>query len=158
MRNARLVLTALVFAACTSAAHAGLFDDEEARKQIAATTARLDAVQKALEARLADIEQQSKGQSLDLLRDLDGIKTDLAKIRGQIEVLTYELTEAQKRQRGGDTRQPPENERCMEVSLGWTAGAACGERRWLTTLGAAGQARAGRPRWAPGPRRARPAW
>ena len=99
MKQARLVLVALAVAASASAAHAGLFDVEEARKQIAATSARLDAVQRSLEARLADIEQQAKGQSLDLLRDLDLIKADLAKIRGQIEVLTYELTEAQKRQR-----------------------------------------------------------
>lgn len=99
MLRARVVLTALALCACAGIAHAGLFDDEEARKQIAATSARLDAVQKSLEARLADIEQQAKGQSLDLLRDLDLIKSDLAKIRGQIEVLTYELTEAQKRQR-----------------------------------------------------------
>jgi len=99
MKQARLVLAALAVAACASVAHAGLFDDEEARKQIAATSARLDAVQKSLEARLADLEQQAKGQSLDLLRDLEGIKSDVAKIRGQIEVLTYELTEAQKRQR-----------------------------------------------------------
>ena len=97
--RARLLFSALALAACAGTAHAGLFDDEEARKQIAATTARLEAVQKNLELRLADIEQQSKGQSLDLLRDLDGIKSDLAKIRGQIEVLTYELTEAQKRQK-----------------------------------------------------------
>lgn len=97
--HARLLLTAVALAACVGTAQAGLFDDEEARKQIAITSARLDAVQKNLETRLADIEQQSKGQSLDLLRDLEGIKSDLAKIRGQIEVLTYELTEAQKRQR-----------------------------------------------------------
>lgn len=98
MKQARLVLAALAVA-CASVAHAGLFDDEEARKQIAATSARLDAVQKGLEARLADLEQQAKGRSLDLLHDLEGIKADIAKIRGQIEVLTYELTEAQKRQR-----------------------------------------------------------
>ncbi len=99
MKQARLVLAAFAVAACASVAHAGLFDDEEARKQIAATTARLEAVQRDLEARIADLEQQAKGRSLDLLRDLEGIKADIAKIRGQIEVLTYELTEAQKRQR-----------------------------------------------------------
>ena len=81
------------------AVRAGLFDDEEARKQIAATSARLDQVQKDLEARLAVLEQQARNQSLDLLRDLEAIKSDLARIRGQIEVLTHELSEAQKRQR-----------------------------------------------------------
>lgn len=95
----RLLLAVMALAACAGTAQAGLFDDEEARKQITATSARLDAVQKNLEARLLEVEQQSRSQSLDLWRELDGIKSDLAKIRGQIEVLTYELTEAQKRQK-----------------------------------------------------------
>ena len=95
----RAVLVALTLLCATPAAHAGLFDDEEARKQIAATSARLDQVQKDLEARLSTLEQQAKNQSLDLLRDLEAIKADLARIRGQIEVLTHELSEAQKRQR-----------------------------------------------------------
>src|SRR5258708_1685751 len=85
--------------ACAQVAHAGLFDDEEARKSIAATQARLDGLQRNLEARLAAMEQQTKEQSLDLLRDVEGMKSDLAKIRGQIEVLVYELGEAQKRQK-----------------------------------------------------------
>lgn len=99
MKRARAVLVACMVAVATSVAHAGLFDDEEARKQIAAMSARLDMLQRSLEARLVDLEQQAKGQGLDLLRDLEGIKSDVAKIRGQIEVLTYELNEAQKRQR-----------------------------------------------------------
>ncbi len=95
----RAILLALALVCAAPGAHAGLFDDEEARKQIAATSARLDQVQKDLEARLATLEQQAKNQSLDLLRDLEAIKADLARIRGQIEVLTHELSEAQKRQR-----------------------------------------------------------
>jgi len=98
MSKVRIVLAALTLCAWTQA-HAGLFDDEEARKQIAATTAKVDALQRNLEARLADVEAQFKSQGLDLLRDLEGIKSDLARIRGQIEVLTYELTESQKRQK-----------------------------------------------------------
>ncbi len=80
-------------------AHAGMFDDEEARKQIAATQARLDGLAKQLDARIVTLEQQSKQLGFDLLRDLEGIKSDIAKIRGQIEVLTYEINEQQKRQR-----------------------------------------------------------
>jgi len=98
MTRVRIVLAALTLCAWTQA-HAGLFDDEEARKQIAATSAKVDALQRNLEARLADVEGQFKSQGLDLLRDLEGIKSDLARIRGQIEVLTYELTESQKRQK-----------------------------------------------------------
>ncbi len=95
----RAACFALALVCAAPAVHACLFDDEEARKQIAATSARLDKVQKDLEARLAALEQQAKNQSLDLLRDLEAIKADVARIRGQIEVLTYELAEAQKRQR-----------------------------------------------------------
>src|SRR5690349_17133619 len=65
-------------------AHAGLFDDEEARKNIAATQARLDGLQRNLDARLNDMEQKAREQGLDLLRDVEGMKSDLAKIRGQI--------------------------------------------------------------------------
>lgn len=89
----------LLLAFAVTHAHAGMFDDEEARKQIAATQARLDGLAKTLDARMTTLEQQSKQLGFDLLRDLEGIKSDIAKIRGQIEVLTYELNEQQKRQR-----------------------------------------------------------
>jgi tol-pal system protein YbgF len=92
------VLIALAYLGAHTA-HAALFDDEEARKRIAATNTRLDQLQKDLETRLAALEQQAKNQGLDLLRDLEAVKADVAKIRGQIEVLAYELAEAQKRQR-----------------------------------------------------------
>jgi tol-pal system protein YbgF len=97
MRAARVVLVSLALAAAH--AHAGMFDDEEARKSIAATQARLDGLAKTLDARMTTLEQQSKQLGFDLLRDIEGIKSDIAKIRGQIEVLTYELNEQQKRQR-----------------------------------------------------------
>jgi tol-pal system protein YbgF len=97
MRAARIAVVSLALFATTT--HAGLFDDEEARKSIAATQARLDGLAKTLDARMVALETQSKQLGFDLLRDLEGIKSDIAKIRGQIEVLTYELNEQQKRQR-----------------------------------------------------------
>src|SRR6187399_1163338 len=97
MRAVRIAMVSLALAA--TQAHAGMFDDEEARKSIAATQARLDGLSKTLDARMTTLEQQSKQLGFDLLRDLEGIKSDIAKIRGQIEVLTYELNEQQKRQR-----------------------------------------------------------
>jgi tol-pal system protein YbgF len=97
MRLRHAVILSLAHA-CTHA-NAGMFDDEEARKSIAATQARLDGLAKTLDARIVTLEQQSKQLGFDLLRDLEGIKSDIAKIRGQIEVLTYELNEQQKRQR-----------------------------------------------------------
>ena len=95
----RVAFAAFLFIACAHTAHAALFDDDEARKRIANTNARLDQIQTDLETRLTALEQQLKNQGLDLLREVEGIKSDVARIRGQIEVLVYELGEAQKRQR-----------------------------------------------------------
>ena len=96
----RVLLAALGFAAFAHAANAALFDDEEARRRIDSTNQRLSAVQKQLEDRLAVLENQLKSQGLvDLFNQTEQMRNDLAKLRGQIEVLTYELEQAQKRQR-----------------------------------------------------------
>ena len=81
-------------------AHGALFDDEEARKRITATNQRIDQLQKDLDERVAALERQLKsGALVDLANNVEGLKSDVAKIRGQIEVLTYELDQSQKRQR-----------------------------------------------------------
>ena len=81
-------------------AHAALFDDEEARKRITATNTRIDQLQKDLEDRVAQLERQLKsGALVDLANNVEGLKSDVARIRGQIEVLTYELEQSQKRQK-----------------------------------------------------------
>jgi tol-pal system protein YbgF len=81
-------------------AQGGVFDDDEARKRIAATNTRIDQLQKDLEDRVAQLERQLKsGALVDLANSVEGLKSDVAKIRGQIEVLTYELEQAQKRQK-----------------------------------------------------------
>ena len=81
-------------------AHAALFDDEEARKRIAATNVRIDQLQKDLDERVSQLERQLKsGALVDLANNVEALKSDVAKIRGQIEVLTYELEQSQKRQR-----------------------------------------------------------
>ncbi|MEP7329144.1 MAG: tol-pal system protein YbgF [Betaproteobacteria bacterium] len=91
---------ALAFAALAHSAQAGMFDDEEARKKITQTNERIDALQKDLDARLAALDQQIKSQGLvDLFNQVEAIKSDIARIRGQVEVLTFELAESQKRQR-----------------------------------------------------------
>jgi tol-pal system protein YbgF len=79
---------------------AALFDDEEARKRIADTNARLTQVQRALDERVNALEQQLRSQGLiDLFTSVEQIKSDIARLRGQVEVLTYEIEQAQKRQR-----------------------------------------------------------
>src|SRR5436190_22660842 len=81
-------------------ARAALFDDEEARRRIESTNQRLAQMQRQLDERIDALESQLKAQGLvDLFNQIELLKADAARLRGQMEVLTYELTEAQKRQR-----------------------------------------------------------
>ena len=89
-----LALFAIAFV--TAPARAALFDDDEARKRIDALRGRFDQ----LEGRVNSLESTVKSQGLvDLLRDIEQIKADIATLRGQQEVLTHDLEEATKRQR-----------------------------------------------------------
>ena len=83
----RLRLALILAALGAGQAQAGLFDDEEARRQIA------DARVKT-EARL---DQQAKAQ-LQLADQISRQNEEIARLRGQIESLTYELETAKKRQ------------------------------------------------------------
>jgi len=85
MHRARIAF--LIAALGVTQAQAGLFDDEEARRQI--TDHRIKT-----EAR---IDQMGKSQ-LDLANQLQRQSEDIARLRGQIETLTYELETAKKRQ------------------------------------------------------------
>ena len=97
-RHAALAALAIAFLA--SPARAALFDDDEARRRIADTNVRITNVQKLLEDRLSAIEQQMKSQGLvDLFTQVEQLKAEFARLRGQIEVLMYEQDQQQKRQR-----------------------------------------------------------
>jgi len=91
---------ALLLAAqlATAPARAALFDDDEARKRIETLRGRVDQIERALSQRLDALETKNAGV-VDLFKDVEQIKADIAKLRGQYEVLTYELEQAQKRQR-----------------------------------------------------------
>src|SRR5215470_16071608 len=81
-------------------ARAALFDDDEARKRIEQTNQRLNQVQRTLEERMTALESQLKSQGLvELFNQLEQVKAEVARLRGQIEVLTYEQEQQQKRQR-----------------------------------------------------------
>jgi len=98
-----LSLAALVAAGgllASPLAHAALFDDNEARARIADLDRRLAQTERELEGRIAALESMLKSQGLvDLFNQIEQIKSDMARLRGQQEVLTYELEQAQKRQR-----------------------------------------------------------
>src|SRR5438309_7646392 len=90
----------LIALAAVAPARAALFDDTEARQRIEQTNQRIDQVRKVLDERIAALEAQIKSQGMvDIFNQLEQVKRDMAQLRGQLEVITYELTEAQKRQR-----------------------------------------------------------
>ena len=95
--KAAVAIAGLAFAL---SARAALFDDDEARKRIEATNQRVTQLQKQLDDRIAALESQLKSQGLvELFREVEQLKSDVAKLRGQIEVLNYEQEQQQKRQR-----------------------------------------------------------
>ncbi|MFH1044643.1 MAG: tol-pal system protein YbgF [Pseudomonadota bacterium] len=90
----------------TGAARAGVFDDEQARKDIAALRAQVGASQKAAEERLARIETLVarietlvQDRSIDLAKQIDELKQDLARLRGQIEVQANRIETLDRRQK-----------------------------------------------------------
>jgi len=108
---------ALPFIACLVGAFAGpasaqLFGgDDEARRQVAAERKRVDDLAsrigaqgetlRSIDERLAKLDQASRGQQglLDLLREIEALKGEVAKLRGQVEVLSNGVETTQKRQR-----------------------------------------------------------
>ena len=95
-----LLLLAVAAQLAIAPAHAAIFDDDEARKRIELLKSRVDQLESSLNGRLGTLEATIKSQGLvELLRDVEQIRADIAKLRGQYEVLTYELEQAQKRQR-----------------------------------------------------------
>ena len=96
---ARLTLLAALGAALASpASHAALFGDDQKLDQL---RRQVDANQKSLEERLAKLEANAADRRaiLDLAGQLDQLRADLARMRGQVEVLTNQIETAEKRQK-----------------------------------------------------------
>ncbi len=85
MQLARIAL--LIAALGASHVQAGMFDDEEARRQIKDLTIKSDA----------RFDQQGQAQ-LDLANQLQRQSEEIARLRGQVETLSHELETAKKRQ------------------------------------------------------------
>jgi tol-pal system protein YbgF len=98
-RLARLTLLAGLCAAVTApAAHAALFGDDEKIDQL---RRQVDASQRALEERIGKLEANAADRRaiLDLAGQLDQLRADLARMRGQVEVLVNQIETAEKRQK-----------------------------------------------------------
>src|SRR3954470_2188240 len=91
---------ALLAIAAAVPARAGLFDDEEARRRIEMLRSELAQQGKDNEARIIKLEEQIRNIGVvELLQQLDQINAELARMRGQMEVLSNENQQLQKRQR-----------------------------------------------------------
>jgi tol-pal system protein YbgF len=93
----RSVAFAVVLALAAASARAGMFDDEEARRQIANLQRVVDAQQKRLEA--VEAEARDRRGLLELASQIEQMRGELAKIRGQLEVLANQADNADKRQK-----------------------------------------------------------
>ena len=97
----RAALVAVLLCAAGPVAHAALFDDEEARARIEALRKQTAATQQAVDERLAKIEAEVRDRRalVDLASQIDALKADLARMRGQIEVLLNQSETSEKRQK-----------------------------------------------------------
>lgn len=95
---AAFLLTAFSFAPIQ--VHAGIFDDDEARRAILDIRTKLDSIQSNVTDLNSKIETKSdKSGTLDLLNQNERLQQDIAKLRGQIEVLANDLSSEQRRQK-----------------------------------------------------------
>lgn len=89
----------LLFASVS--AHAGVFDDDEARKAILDLRAKVDALSKDFDARIARMSDNKLDRSaaLDFTNQHEATLAEIAKLRGQIEVLQNAIANVEKRQK-----------------------------------------------------------
>lgn len=105
-----LFLTAQLF---SYSSHAALFDDTEARKKILelektmqsqnqatqATLAELKKNQQALEQRLTSLESIAKNGLVDMQAQVEALKQENSRLKGDLELATHNLDVAQQRQK-----------------------------------------------------------
>ena len=90
----------LLLCLCVASSHAaaGLFSDEDARKQVQQLEARVVKLEQALSSAEADKEQTIRSM-LDLQMQMEALNTELRKLRGQNEEFAHDLQDAEKRQK-----------------------------------------------------------
>ena len=95
----RSVLAGLLLCIGASAVQAALFDDEEARARIEGLRKQVSASQAAIDERIAKMDADARRGLVDLAGQIEALKGDLARMRGQIEVLLNQAETADKRQK-----------------------------------------------------------
>jgi tol-pal system protein YbgF len=100
VRTRRLCAVFVFSIVCVAASHAGLFDDEEARKQIVQLRNQVAEQQRVIDQRLGELEAQARNRSIiDLFNQVETLRAEMARLRGQLELLQNEIENSQKRQR-----------------------------------------------------------
>ena len=118
----------LLICLCAASSHAsaGLFADEDARKQVQQLEARVIKLEQALAASESDKEQAIRS-TLDLQMQMEALNTELRKLRGKNEEFAHDLQDAEKRQKDFyidlDTRL-----RHVEAGAGGDSAAAASDR------------------------------
>jgi tol-pal system protein YbgF len=103
MRRAlkRACLAAAMVAAAAPAFAQGLFDDNEARRRVELLRQSIETSQRAMEERLTKLEgvASDRGALLELASQLEALRGDMSRMRGQIEVIANQIETADKRQK-----------------------------------------------------------
>ncbi len=94
-RAAALAVAVLALGFCQGAA--ALFEDDEARRRVEDLRKQVEQTSRALDERLARLEDR-RGL-VDLASQIEALREELARLRGQIEVLANRAETADKRQK-----------------------------------------------------------
>jgi tol-pal system protein YbgF len=101
----RAFLLSILLMGFAAQANAQLFGgDEEARRRVEALRQQVQESQRSIDERLVKLESSinanaSRDAILDLAGQLDALRNDMAKMRGQVEVLTNQIETAGQRQK-----------------------------------------------------------
>jgi len=98
LSKSRLACACLALAAWLPLqSHAGLLDDDEARKAILDLRAKVENLARDLNARIDT--KTDKSAALEMNNQHEQTMAEIAKLRGQLEVLTNDIVTTQKRQK-----------------------------------------------------------
>jgi tol-pal system protein YbgF len=97
----KTALAVAALAASASALAQGLFDDNEARRRVELLRQSIETNQRTLDERLTKLEGAATDRSalLDLSSQLEALRGEMSRMRGQIEVLANTVETADKRQK-----------------------------------------------------------
>ncbi len=135
----RLLAAGALTASFALPAHAGLFDDQEARRRIDELKQELSQQSKDNTARIDRLEETVRGINVvELLQQIEQLNAEIAKLRGQLEVLGNENQQIQKRQRDFYLDLDSRLKRLEGGAAGATPGAAPGAATPSASGGAGG--------------------